>query len=127
MKNIQTSTKETDKLTRQQQKSLFKWLGLIADALNEEGITLNEFLMPAIQVPTTKENLHKTFLKQLIKNLHNQDSTTEIKKNKEIDQLIDIITLHCANNFQLSVPPFPSEEEQNFDETYTKTNTKKVS
>lgn len=117
---------QSDKLTRQQQKSLFKWLGLIADALNEEGITLNEFLMPAIQVPATKENLHKTFLKQLIKNLHNEDSTTEIKKNKEIDQLIDIITLHCANNFQLSVPPFPSEDKQNFDEIYTISNNKRL-
>ena len=106
------------KLTRQQQRSLFKWLGLIADALNEEGITLNEFLMPAIEVPATKENLHKTFLKQLIKNLHNEDSTTEIKKNKEIDQLIDIITLHCANNFQLNVPPFPSSEVQSLDKIY---------
>ena len=122
MENRETKFKTEDKLTRQQQKSLFKWLGLIADALNQEGITLNEFLMPAIEVPATKENLHKTFLKQLIKNLHNEDSTTEIKKNKEIDQLIDIITLHCANNFQLSVPPFPSEEEKNFNENYKNQN-----
>lgn len=118
---------EEEKLSRQQQKSLFKWLGLIADELNREGITLNEFLMPAIEVPATKENLHKTFLKQLIKNLHNQDSTTEIKKKKEIDELIDIITLHCANNFQLSVPQFPSYEIQELDKIYGKTiSTQKV-
>jgi hypothetical protein len=111
-------TNPEDKLTRQQQKSLFKWLGQIAQVLNENGITLNQLLMTSLEVPATKENLHKDFVKPLIDKIYNQKSTTEIKKIKQIDQLIDIITLNIGREFGISVPSFPSLENESFVDTY---------
>ena len=104
---------EDEKLTRQQQKSLFKWLGMIADELNENGITLQAFLHPAFDIHPTKKNLHESFVKQLIEKQWGYKSTTELKKKKEIDKIIDIVTLHCSEKFGITAPPFPSEDERN--------------
>ena len=106
-KTIPTEIKE--KLTRKQQNALHVYFQLIADALNDAGMDMRVFLKPGIQIPWTKNSV-KDYLWRPVQKIYLQkESTTELSKRKDIDQVYDILNRHLAER-GLHVD-FPSLEE----------------
>jgi len=98
--------KNMDMRTVQQNKALHKWCSLIAEVLNNHnlymtGVFGNEILW-------TMDLVKTQIIKATIKKVFDIDSTTKLKR-KEIDQLIDFITIAFANK-SVEIPPFPNKK-----------------
>jgi len=111
-----------DKLTRQQQKALHVWYGLLADELNRNGksmaLVLQKFVL---DVPATKYTIKELVWKPLQQAMFGKESTTQLLKKQEIDQVYDALCKFFAEDLEVEVPPFPSVEENIFNETYGRT------
>jgi len=98
--------KNMDMRTVQQNKALHKWCSLIAEVLNSHnlymtGVFGNEILW-------TMDLVKTQIIKATIKKVFDIDSTTKLKR-KEIDQLIDFVTIAFANK-GVEIPPFPNKK-----------------
>lgn len=99
---------EEEPITCQQLKSLNLWCGQIAEALKEQGYDIREQLTAPL-IPT-KYNVKEFIFKRLAKSMFGVDSTKDLKKKKEIDELADVIT-KMFGDMGKSIPNFPSEDE----------------
>jgi hypothetical protein len=107
---------EEEPLTQQQIKSLNLWCGLIAEHLKSQGYDLREQLTAPL-IPT-KFGIKEYVVKKIIKAMYGYTSTKQLKKKKEIDEVVDVITKMFAD-IKKEIPPFPSAETQNLIETYS--------
>ena len=65
--------------TGQQNKSYWKWLQLLSEALNDAGYSLNDRVVIQCDVPFTKDNLHENTAKAYLSALWpDKTSTTEL-------------------------------------------------
>ena len=96
------------KLSRQQQKSMFKWFNLIETEAARQGVTFDMIIRHTHQLKITKEGLH-LMCKDLIKPLFGYESTTEIERAGDMDIIIDHFTDLLSK--EMEVPAFPSNEE----------------
>jgi len=101
-----------EKRTTQQNKALHLFFRQLAAVINEAGLDLTEVLTPAVNVMATEENVKEVLWKPLQKVLLNTKSTTELLKQEEIDKVYDVLNKHFAENFLLTIPPFPSWENE---------------
>lgn len=105
------SATQEERLTRQQQKALHAWFGMVAEVLNEDGKTmamvLNKFIVDA---PATKNSIKELVWKPLQQGLYGKKSTTELLKREEIDKIYDTLNKFFAENLEVALPPFPSVE-----------------
>lgn len=116
MNTLQAKTLlESDKLTRQQQKSLFLWLGQCAEVLQNQGLDMRKTLIAPI-IPT-KESLLELVFRPIMTAMYGYKSTTELSKKDEIDSICDVIRTTFAD-MKIDLPQFPNAEEQNFTEIY---------
>jgi len=95
-----------DTRSLKQNKALHKWCSLIAEVLNSHnlymtGVFGNEILW-------TMDLVKTQIIKATIKKVFDIDSTTKLKR-KEIDQLIDFVTIAFANK-GVEIPPFPNKK-----------------
>ena len=95
-----------DQRTSQQNRALHKWCQQIANTLNREGLYLTGIFGNPIE--WTMELVKTQIIKATIKKVFGIDSTTKLK-HKEIDQLIDWVTVALGRK-GVTVPPFPSRE-----------------
>jgi len=98
--------KNMDIRTVQQNKALHKWCSLIAEVLNSHnlymtGVFGNEILW-------TMDLVKTQIIKATIRKVFDIDSTTKLKR-KEIDRLIDFVTIAFANK-GVEIPPFPNKK-----------------
>mgnify|MGYP001611906786 CR=1 FL=1 len=101
-------TKEQRSL--RQNDSLHLWERHIADAYNEKGLTVEAVLKNfKMELFWTKEAVHEIIIKTAIKRMYNKDSTTQILRGGEIDDLIDVITKFNAQ-MEIEYIPWPSIE-----------------
>ena len=102
-----------EKLTRSQQNSLHKFLEMLAEELNQNGITLKSVteVIPIAECPATKENLKELVWKPIQRSLYSKSSTTELLKQGEIDKIYDTIC-RMFGEMGVSIPPFPSSEAE---------------
>jgi len=101
--------------TSQQNRALHEYCSQLADALNEAGLDMKAVLKPEVDISWTtdsvKEYIWKAFQKQVI----GKKSTTQLKKQGDINKVYDHIIRYFAGHPTLKdLPhiPFPSLEEQ---------------
>jgi hypothetical protein len=74
--------------------------------------------MESYDTPATMEALKEDVWKKIQFSLFRTTSTTELKKSeRQIDDIIDVM---CSifGEMEVELPPFPSEENKNFNEVY---------
>ena len=96
--------------TSAQNRALHLWLNMIEREAENQGVTQNMLIKHTSQLRVTAEWM-KSNIKQLIKALWNYDSTTELKKQGDIDIVIDHVTDWLSK--EMEVPPFPCNEPAN--------------
>ena len=104
---------EGERLTRQQQKALYLWLSLVADELRNRGLDMRKALIAPI-IPT-KESVLEMIWRPIMQAYVGKSSTTQLLKQKEIDEIVDIIRVMFSDmKSDIIVPPFPSSDPQNY-------------
>lgn len=96
--------------TAKQNGSLHLWFNLIEKEAENQGITQNMLIKHTTQLKVTSEWL-KSACKQLIGALWGYTSTTQLKKQGDIDIVIDHMTDWMSK--EMEVPAFPSELKEN--------------
>ena len=88
--------------TSLQNKSLYKYLELLAEALNDSGLDMKKVLKPEIDIPWTKENTKLYLWKPIQKAMKDTDSTTELS-TKEIDEIYSVLDRHTSEKLGVHV------------------------
>jgi len=98
--------KNLDSRTIAQNSSLHLWASKIANILNANSLYMTGVFGNKIEwsMNLVKEQI----IKATIKKVFNVDSTTKLKR-KEIDEMIDYVTIVFASK-GVEIPPFPSKE-----------------
>ena len=108
--NYKYMEKEEPKRTETQHRSLFLWFGQIERVAEDNGVTWDMIIRHTHGLRITKENLHG-MCKQLQHGLWGTISTKQLKKQKQIDIIIDhFVSLFAKEGLEL--PPFPSKCER---------------
>ena len=103
------------KRTRQQNKSLHKFCRMIAESLNDAGFFMtltSDFFKRPIEVPFTEDAVKQSIWRPVQKAMFKTTSTKQLD-TKQVGEIADVISLHLAEKFQMSVS-FPSLEEEIF-------------
>lgn len=98
--------KNLDSRTVAQNSALHLWCSKIAKTLNA-----NQLYMIGVfgnEIDWTMDLVKAQIVKATIKKVFNIDSTTKLKR-KEIDQMIDFVTITFASK-GVEIPPFPSKK-----------------
>ena len=110
MKEPLNTTPEPEKLTKAQFDSLHLWFELLAQELQNRGLTMNGFIKYPIN--PTKESVKQLIFKPILEATFGKKSTKELSKKREIDNCIDSIVVMFADmKSDIVVPNFPSQEE----------------
>ncbi len=95
--------------TPKQNRSLHKWLGDLADALNDAGFYLNDKRLILLDVPFTKENLKENVVRPYIRAMYpDYESTTELSTT-ELQDLYQALDQVIAERTGVHVE-YPSME-----------------
>lgn len=95
--------------TQQQNKAMHKYFTLLADELNNAGLSMTKVLKPGVDIDWTPEACKTYLWKPVQKVMYQKESTTELD-TKEVSQIYETLNRHIAEKFGLSVR-FPSNEE----------------
>jgi len=98
--------KNLDTRTLQQNKALHKWCSMIADTLNKHNLYMTGVF--GNEIDWTMSLVKTQIVKTTIKKVFDINSTTKLKR-KEIDHLIDFITIAFGRK-GVSIPAFPKRE-----------------
>jgi len=77
--------------------------------LREQGLDMKAVLTE-VDIMPTKESVKELIFKPILLAMYGKDSTMDMAKQKEIDDIYDVICKHFAER-GVQVPPFPSVEE----------------
>lgn len=100
------------KRTDSQRKALEVFFKLLAEKLNEAGLDQREVLKPSIAIPWTQEAIKNQLWRPIQKALTNKQSTTELDKVSEIDQIHSVLLRHLGEKFGLDYIEFPHDPEK---------------
>jgi len=96
--------------TSQQNRALHLWLGNVAKALQDQGITLQDVVkeIRKAEIQPTMENLKETMWRPMQQALFKKDSSMQLSK-AEVTEVFDAINMFLAHRFEVHVP-FPSHD-----------------
>ena len=101
------------KRTIQQNNALHKYCELVASALNDAGLNIEEVLKNfTFELDWTKDSVKEILWRTAQKRLLKKYSTTELKKQGDIDKVWEAMNRFLAKLGVESIP-FPSEEQIN--------------
>lgn len=103
----QIDIKNMDMRTLQQNKALHLWCDQIANTLNYNNLYMTGIFGNDIE--WSMELVKTQIIKSLIKKLFDIDSTTKLKR-KELDLLINTISLVFGEKKKVLIPDFPNSE-----------------
>lgn len=95
--------------TKKQNDSLHLWLDMIEHEAAKQGVTWDKVIKHTSQLRITSEAL-KAAVRQLIQVLWGYTSTTQIKKQGQLDIVIDHMTDWLSK--EMEVPSFPVDEKK---------------
>ena len=98
--------KNYDIRTAKQNRALHLWCNQLANLLNSKGLYMIGVFGNSIE--WTMELVKTQIVKATISQVFDVNSTTKLKR-KEIDRLIDYVTVAFAKK-KVEIPPFPSKE-----------------
>ncbi len=108
-----------EKRTNQQNRALYKYYDLLAEALNSAGYSVQVVLRKKVDVSWDYKKVKSLLWDPAQEAILGVKSTTELKKQKDIDIVYDHLNLHLSEKFHVHVP-FPSEEEMAMRKAYGK-------
>ena len=99
--------------TTQQNRALHLWFTQLAQALNEKHIGVRMILDAKVEVEWTPVLIKEILWRKLQKAMFGKQSTRQLFKSKEIDQLFDTINsiIIERTNGEVILPPFPNWED----------------
>jgi predicted RNase H-like nuclease len=114
---------QDEKRTLSQNDALHLWLTQIANLMRERGMTMRQVqkAMENYDAPVTMESLKEDVWKKIQFALFKTTSTKELKKSeKQIDDIVMTMVgiFSKPETHNITLPPFPSLESKNFNETY---------
>lgn len=105
------------KRTQQQNKALHLYFRLVADALNNAGLTVQETLAHQMDMEWSEHRVKELIWKQAQKKFLGKKSTTLLEKQFDIDQVYDHINRWLSDLGVESVP-FPYDPDRITDSPY---------
>jgi len=96
--------------TDSQNRAMHLWFQQVADECNKNSVDAKLVMSKVMRMDMTPEFI-KAMWKTLQQALYGTRSTTELKKTGEIDKLYDHFVRFFADNFEMELPPFPSDGE----------------
>lgn len=98
---MQTTKKQR---TVNQNKAIHLWFEQVADVAQSEALTLDQIVMPSMELPMTKE-IVKELWKSVQYKLYGTYSTAEMTSD-QVDKIYDVLNKHLGQNVGIFVP-FP--------------------
>jgi hypothetical protein len=97
--------------TPQQNKALHKYLELVAEEMNRNGITMQDVVkaIKRAEIRPTKESLKEVVWKPLQEIILAKKSTTELEKT-EIDEIYEVMNKWLGQEFEIHIP-FPTHDD----------------
>lgn len=105
-----------EKRTGQQNKAMHLYFSMVAEALNDAGLDVKSVLEKQMEIPFTMLLVKELIWKRAQKSYLKKDSTTELKKQKDIDAVYDIVNRYLSQ-FGVHIP-FPDKEERALEQAY---------
>ena len=87
------------RLTRQQQKALHLFFTLVAKELNDCGLDVRRTLKAEVDIPWSGHLVKELMWKPIQKIYTGKQSTTQLSKIKEIDEIYEIFNRHLGQRF----------------------------
>ena len=105
-------TKKEQKLrTETQNRALWLYFTMLADALNDAGFSIKKTLtFYKADIDWDKDSLHDLMWVPIQKALLGKGSTTELKSQEDIDRVYEHVNRFTADKMGISMP-FPNKEE----------------
>lgn len=103
--------------TEQQNKALHLWFTQVSDECRRNSVDAKLVMSKVVRMDMTPLFI-KEMWKTLQQALFGKKSTTELRKTGEIEQLYDHFVRFFANEFELELPPFPSDETKPINSGY---------
>lgn len=101
--------RETGVRTLAQNNALHKYFELLANALNDAGLTVQAVLEKKIELDWTPSMVKEILWRDVQARLYGKRSTTQLDKVSEIDNIYDHLTRHLGEKFELEAIPFPHD------------------
>lgn len=111
--------------TNQQRKAIEVYCKLLAEALDREGVTLQNVTarIKKAEIRPTQENIKEVVFKPMCQALLNKQSTTELT-TAEVDRVYEMVNAFVGREWGLHIP-FPKMEDLLLaQEDYEQTNSK---
>jgi hypothetical protein len=96
--------------TQNQNSALWLYFTHLAKALNDAGLDMKKVLKPSVQITWNKDLVHDHLWVPIQKSVLGTESTKDLKKIGEIDQVYDIINRHISEQFGIHIP-FPDDPD----------------
>lgn len=110
--NTTHDPQDEKKRTVAQNNALHLWFEMLAKELNEKGITMTTVLQKfVVDTPATKYTIKELIWRPLQEALTGKQSTKDLLKKQEIDQIWDSLNKFFAEDMKVSIPQFPSGED----------------
>lgn len=97
--------------TDSQNKALHVWFKLIATALNDAGLTVQETLKHQLDIDWNEHRVKELIWRQAQKKILGKTSTTELEKQIDIDLVYETIN-RWLGSMGVEHVPFPQDEEK---------------
>lgn len=115
-KTIQVTEEPKSPRTGQQNNALHLFCKMLADALNDAGKDMRIVLKPEYNIPWDTESVKTHIWKPIMKARFGKDSTTQLKKTGEIDEVHKIIMREIREKHGIEYIPFPVDTGRQFEE-----------
>ena len=109
------TTYEPKPRTSSQNRALHKFCSLLAESLNLAGLEMRVVLKPDYKIWWTMEAVKEHIFKPVMKHKFGKESTTELSKLGEIDEIHEDIMRMFGEKFGLEYIPFPHDPEKDQD------------
>lgn len=96
--------------TLQQNKALWKYCELLAEALNGAGLDMKKTLKPEVAIPWNKDSVCEHLWRPVQEAMTGKKSTTELN-TVDPSEIYEVLNRHLSERFGLYIP-WPSEENQ---------------
>ncbi len=115
MKTVEIVEEQTPakKRTGQQNKALWKFFQLLADALIEKGVTMRMVFekTSSFDIPPTKDRVHDLWI-YFQKAMYGTDRTRDLTKNEQIDKVHEVLMKNMGEMFHVDYIDFPVDEKK---------------
>lgn len=100
--------KEPKQRTLTQNAALHKYCELLAEELNNSGLSMQKVLKPSIEITWTKESVKKYLWHPIQEAMYEKTSTADLSTD-QVSKVYEILNRHLGEKFHTHVS-FPSEE-----------------